>query len=242
MSAIVRVECTRNDGTKGMGTGFIVGNGNIAVTAFHVIEGAEAVKVIRYPDEIAVDSWTKGAYSVGVGKNAAEPVGTEGPLMTEVRDSGTEVLWRIDISILHLKGTFNNTSPLEFDTEFAKTGEDVLFAGYPGGGADFKGDSKDFNPLPLLSKAVVAFATEYGPVTAGEYCYWLDRPSFPANSGGPVLRLKTGKVAGVMSAAPFLPRKMHAKSGNLDVMVPDSYSVAFGTAMARKSVEDAIKS
>jgi V8-like Glu-specific endopeptidase len=148
MSVIVRVECKKAGKKSSIGTGFIVGNGNFAVTAFHVVENAEEVRVVRYhavkglddvdvvnyPREIVVDAWTKGAYLVGEKKDATETVMKEGSILIEVPKSGTQLLWKIDLSIMHLQETFSHISPLEFDTEPARMGEDVLFIGYPRGG------------------------------------------------------------------------------------------------------------
>jgi V8-like Glu-specific endopeptidase len=256
MSAIVRVECRKTGEKSSIGTGFIVGNGNFAVTAFHVVEGSDEVKVIRYhavkgPEEvnaanyprvIVVDSWTKGAYLVGQKKDATEPVKTEGSILVEVPASGTEPLWKIDISIMHLKEPFSNISPLEFDTEPARMGEDVLFIGYPRGGVEFETYYQGFHPLPLLSKAIVSFSIGYGLPPVVEYYYWLDRPSFPGISGAPVLRLKTGKVIGVVSATPFMPKQIQTESGRFDVMIPDGFSVAFGARMVPEALDYAIKS
>lgn len=256
MSAIVRIECKKSSGKSSIGTGFIVGDGNFAVTAFHVVENAEEVKVIRYhavkgpeevnavnyPREIVVDSWTKGAYLVGRKKDATESVMTEGSILIEVPTSGTELLWRIDISIMHLKENSSNILPLEFDTEPAGTGEDVLFIGYPRGGVEFETEYEGFHPFPFLSKAIVSFSVRYGLPPVVEYYYWLDRPSFPGLSGAPVLSLKTGKVIGVVSATPFMPKRIQTESGRFDVMIPDGYSVVFGTRMVPEAVEYAIKS
>src|SRR5437899_433218 len=119
LTATVRVESKGSSGKIGRGTGFIVGNGRFAVTAFHVVDGAQEVRTVRYhqprgsplphPEEIAVDSWTKGACLVGVKKDAAEPIPNDGSLLAKIPKSGTELLWRIDISILHLEAPFNNT-------------------------------------------------------------------------------------------------------------------------------------
>jgi S1-C subfamily serine protease len=94
ISATVRVECRKPGGKSSIGTGFIVGNGNYAVTAFHVVDGADEVKIIQYhavkgteeinaanyPRIIEVDSWTKGAYLIGQKKDATEPVMTDGSI------------------------------------------------------------------------------------------------------------------------------------------------------------------
>ena len=242
MSAIIRVECKKSGGENNLGTGFIVGNGNFAITAAHVVENASEVKVVRYhaikgqeevdatnyPKVVAVDAWTKGAFLIGQRKDSIEPIMTDRSILTDIPTSGTEPLWKIDISIIHLTETFTNISPLEFDKEPAKMGEDVFFIGYPRGGVKFETYYEGFHPMPLLSKAIISFATGYGLPPTMEYYYWLDRPSFPGISGGPVLRLKTGKIIGVISATPFMPKQIQTKSGQLDVMIPDGYSIAFG--------------
>jgi V8-like Glu-specific endopeptidase len=256
ISATVRVECRKPDGKRSIGTGFIVGDGNYAVTAFHVVDGADEVKIVRYhavkgseeinaanyPHIIEVDSWTKGAYLIGQKKDATEPVRTDGSILIEIPTSGTELLWKIDISILHLKETLSNISPLELDTEPARMGEDVLFIGYPRGGVEFETSHDGFYPAPLLNKAIISFSAGYGLPPVLEYYYWLDRPSFPGISGAPVLRIKTGKVIGVVSATPFMPKQIQTESGCFDVMIPDGYSVAFGTRMVPEAVSHAIKS
>jgi V8-like Glu-specific endopeptidase len=162
--------------------------------------------------------------------------------LVEIPTSGTELLWKIDISILHLKETLSNISPLEFDTEPARMGEDVLFIGYPRGGVEFETSYEGSYPVPLLNKAIVSFSAGYGLPPVLEYYYWLDRPSFPGISGAPVLRIKTGKVIGVVSATPFMPKQIQTESGRFDVMIPDGYSVVFGTRMVPEAVNHAIKS
>ncbi|MGD0539247.1 MAG: trypsin-like peptidase domain-containing protein [Verrucomicrobiota bacterium] len=252
ITATVRIEAKKREGKKYFGTGFIVGNGSFVVAAFHVVKDAQEVRAIRYhqprespqnePEEILADSWTKGAYLVGIKKDAPDPVCTDGRLLLKAPHTGAEVVWSIDISVLHLTAPFRATLPLEFDSEYARIGEDVLFVGYPGGGVNFKTDYEHFYPLPLTSKATVAFTTKYGIPPTEEFYYWLDRPSFPGNSGGPVLRVKTGKVVGVISATPFMPKRIQTKTGFLDVEIPDGYSVAFGTVMLTESLAHATRS
>jgi hypothetical protein len=256
MSALVRVECKREDGRNSIGTGFIVGNGHFAVTAYHVVDDAEEVKVLRYhavrgcddinvanyPRAITVDSWTKGAYLVGQKKEATERLITEGSLLLELPARGTEPLWKIDISILHLKEIYSNISPLEFDTEPGRMGDDVFFMGYPRGGVEFETYYEGFHPAPLLTKAIISFSIGFGLPPVVEYYYWLDRPSFPGISGAPVLKLATGKIIGVISATPFMPKQIQTEDGHLDVMIPDGYSVVFGTNMLPEAIQHAIKS
>jgi len=251
LTATVRIESQMDNG-KSIGTGFIVGNGNFAATALHVVNGAKEVKAIRYnppresrlrePEEIIVDSWTKGTHLIGIKKDATKPAHTNGGILTELPNRGAEALWSLDISILHLKSQFSNTLPLDFDTDFARIGEEVLFVGYPNGGVEFETEHDKCHPAPLTSKAIVAFATRYGMPPVEEYYYWLDHPSFSGNSGGPVIRLKTGKVVGIISATPFMPKKIYTESGHIEVFIPDGYSIAFVTVMLTEFIEAATKS
>ena len=186
IKATVIVESKKSDGSGSFGTGFIVGNGNFVITAYHVIKDAQEVKVIRYPDEITVDSWTEGTYMVGIRKGVPESsLVIEGSTLLGAPTDTIESLWDIDISIMHMKGYFKNASPLQFDTEPARMGEDVFFIGYPGGGLEFKTNIDSSYPMPLVTRAIVAsaikFATDIDDTV--EYYYWLDRPSFPGNSG-----------------------------------------------------------
>ena len=250
ISATVQIVATGKDGTKGLGTGFIVGNGRFAVTAYHVVKDALGVEAVSYhipqasnePAKIAVNSWTKGACLVGIKHDAPDPLSSDGRILQKFPESGAEIIWSIDISILHLTTSFTNILPLEFDSEYARIGEELIIVGYPNGGVKFKTDFEDFHPLPLTAKATIAFAIKYGIPPVEEFYYWIDRPSFPGNSGGPVLRRKTGKVVGVISATPFMPKRILTPSGYLDVSIPDGYSIAFGTSMLPASLDDAMKS
>lgn len=250
ISATVRIEVTKEDGQKTCGTGFVVGDGRFAMTAYHVVKGAESVNAVRYhppssstidaPKEIAVDSWSKGCQLYDLGGPDAHLANEDG-ILTQwpIAD---KVVWALDISTLHLESVFQGAEPLEFDTEPAAIGEDVLFIGYPGGaGAFFETTIHRFEVLPLITKAIVAFGTKYGKPPAEECYYWLDRPAFPGNSGGPVLRLKTGKIIGVISSTPFMPRTISTVQGNIDVRIPDGYSIAMGTMMQTASVTSIIK-
>ena len=254
ISSVVRVDCKKKTGETSIGTGFIVDNGRFAVTAFHVVENADKIKVVRYhavrddveintkdyPREVEVDNWTGGSYLVGEKKDSIEPnknINADGSFLNEIPPSGTETLWKIDISILHLKETFNNISPIEIDTKPASTGDDVFFIGYPNAGLKFETYVDSFYPVPLLSKAIISFGMVYGTPPVVEYYYWLDRPSFPGISGAPVLSLKTGKVIGVVSAVPFMPKQIQTGNGTINVSIPDGYSIVYGTSMIPGSIE-----
>ena len=250
ISATVRIEAKEKDGKTRLGTGFVVGDGRFAMTAYHVVNGAESVKAVRYhppscstidaPKEIVVDSWSKGCLIYDLGGLEAHLANEDGILTQS--PSGDKVVWALDISTLHLESVFQGAEPLEFDTEPAAIGEDVLFIGYPGGqGAFFQTKIHKFDVIPLVTKAVVAFGTKYGKPPAEECYYWLDRPAFPGNSGGPVMRLKTGTIIGVISSTPLLPRKISTIQGDIDVKIPDGYSIAMGTMMQTASVTSIIK-
>jgi hypothetical protein len=184
ISATVRIESKEKDGKTRFGTGFAVGDGRFAMTAYHVVKGAESVKAVRYhppscskvdaPKEIAVDSWSKGCLIYDLGGHDAHLANEDGILTQS--PSGDKVVWALDISTLHLESVFQGVEPLEFDTEPAAIGEDVLFIGYPGGlGAFFETRIHKFEVLPLVTKAVVAFCAKYGKPPAEECYYWLDR-------------------------------------------------------------------
>jgi hypothetical protein len=131
---------------------------------------------------------------------------------------------------------------LEFDNEHAHISEEVLVVGYPKGGVEFKPEYENFAPMPLTTKATVSFATKYGLPPVEEFYYWLDHQAFSGNSGGPVIRLKTGQVVGVISATPFMPTTIATTKGPLPAMMPAGYSIAIGTSMLKESVEHLIKS
>jgi S1-C subfamily serine protease len=250
--ATVRIEVRRKDGKLGFGTGFVVGDGRFVMTAYHVVRDAEAhgVKAVRYhppssetvdaPKEIAVDSWSKGSLLYDLGGSDAH-LANESGIVTQ-RPSADKVVWALDISTLHLESVFIGAEPLEFEAEPAAIGEDVFFIGYPGGrGASFQTRIHKFEVLPLVTKAVVAFATTYGRPPAEECYYWLDRPAFPGNSGGPVVRVKTGKIIGVISSTPFMPKTISSPHGKMDVHIPDGYAIAMGTMMQTAALTHIIK-
>lgn len=238
--ATVIVECTKKDGSISTGTGFIVDDGTAAVTAYHVIRDALKVKLIRHPIEAEVTGWTKGAYIVGVRHGVPDPEVSEGGILTQDLGEGMESLWDIDISIMRICEKFEGAIPLQFDSEPALMGEEILFTGYPGGGLNFETNISSCYPVPLATKAIVAgaikFATDIDNGKLNEYYYWLDRPSFPGNSGGPVMRVKTGKIVGVISATPFMPKTIRIGTDMVNSYIPDGYSIAYGTSNLPRAI------
>ena len=241
--ATVIVECTKKDGSISTGTGFIVDDGTAAVTAYHVIKDALKVKLIRQDIEAVVLGWTLGAYIVGVRHGVPDPKVSESGILTENLGEGMESFWDIDISIMRISEKFEDAIPLQFDSEPALGGEEVLFTGYPGGGLNFETNISSCHPVPLVTKAIVAaaikFATDIDNAKLCEFYYWLDRPSFPGNSGGPVMRVKTGKIVGVISATPFMPKTIHIGTDTVNSYIPDGYSIAYGTSNLPRAIATA---
>jgi S1-C subfamily serine protease len=254
VKATIRVEVINSDGSYGMGTGFVVGDGKYAVTAYHVVQSAQQVKAVKYhvgkdinideySPEIAVTKWSK-ACIVGV-RHGSDETGSvsEGHLLIKPPVGGVESLWDIDISVLKMASRFDGITPLEFDNEPALMGEDVFFIGYPGGGHRFETNITSSYPAPLLTKAIIASANKFRTDVNDlvEYYYWLDRPSFPGNSGGPVIRIKTGKVIGVISATPYMPKSLNIGNKVFDVQIPDGYSIAFGTQNLSMAINQKVR-
>lgn len=198
------------------------------------------IKLIRHPFEVEVTGWTKGAYIVGVRHGVPDPKVSEDGILTENLGAGMDSLWDIDISIMRIPEKFDGATPLQFDSEPALMGEEILFIGYPGGGLNFETNISSCYPVPLATKAIVAgaikFATDIDNFALYEYYYWLDRPSFPGNSGGPVMRVKTGKIVGVISATPFMPKTICIGTDTVSSYIPDGYSIAFGAVNLPRAI------
>jgi S1-C subfamily serine protease len=189
--AVVMVNVIYQDGTAGFGTGFIVADGNYALTAAHVIKGVQTIS-------LSVPSGDKIDCSIEVGKQC----------FGKQTKGGIEKIWEIDVGILRLQNKLPTVLPVEMDSDVAKTGEEVVFIGYPGGGLNRAGREISFNPIPLVTKGIVSglLRTSLGEGIF-EYYFWVDKPSFSGNSGGPVFRVNTGKVTGIITAAPYMPQK-----------------------------------
>lgn len=211
-SSVVKVNVIYQDGKEGFGTGFIVADGNYALTAAHVIKGAQAVTL-----------------SVLSGENVVCQIEVAEQCLAKQSGSGVEKLCELDVGILRLQNKFSSVSAVELDSDVAKTGEDVLFIGYPGGGLGRIGKDISFNPVPLVTKGIVSglLRTSLGEGNF-EYHFWVDRPSFFGNSGSPVFRVNTGKVTGIITAAPYMPKKVYIEGKAQDIYIPDGYAVAVG--------------
>jgi S1-C subfamily serine protease len=124
---------------------------------------------------------------------------------------------------------------------FSCTGEEVYFTGFPGGRETISSGSTAFGPLPLVSKGIISSLSKYNPVPSiTEYYYWIDKPVFPGNSGSPVLSIRSGKVVGVITASLFMPNTLRTEDGEIEVSIPDGYSIAYGITTVPRVIEHMI--
>lgn len=223
-SATVRVGVTRNDGSQIFGTGFIVADGNYALTAAHVIEDAKHITVSKPSGESA---------------ECEILVGKQGIVKEELQKEIP--VWEIDVGLVYLRTRISDAVPIKIESDVAKTGEEVLLFGYPGGGIELEIEEKSYNPIPIATKGIIAGLTRvsYGG-DISEYYIWIDRPSFPGSSGSPVFRLHTGKITGIISATPYMPKTIRIGDNQIDVEIPDGFSVAFGLNMTSKLLNNLI--
>ena len=222
--ATVMIQSYKKDNTLSTGTGFIIEDGSYALTAFHVVENATKV-ILSKPNGIEVEC--AGWYKAG-----------------EVFQEGSDnPVWTIDIAILRLQSKFTDLTPAIIDPTGADIGEDVGFIGYPNGGIRFQTKDVIYRPIPLITRSIVAGGVyhEY-PGGIGEFYLLLDRPSFPGCSGGPVFSSKTGKVKAVISATPYMPKKILVKEAIINAYIPDGYSIAFGLRMMSLALTEIQKS
>ncbi len=173
------------------GTGFVVGNGNWAVTNAHVIpEGAQIEVDNKLVVQVRVDS-----------KNQA----TQGELnMRQVTVIEVDKLH--DLALLQFDGASVPKLTLR-DSDAVREGQSVAFTGFPIGGVlgfsavTHRGMVSSITPIALPSASSQQLnARMIASLRSGSFdIFQLDATAYPGNSGGPMFDTETGEVLGVIN-------------------------------------------
>jgi serine protease Do len=166
------------------GTGFVVGDGTLIATNFHVL-----------PDMVRIDGPTQLA--VMVSRTAQEGVVRRVRLVASDRAR--------DLALLQLEG--EPLTPLVLETAPAREGQSVALMGYPIAGAfgystvTHRGIVSAITTaaLPAMSAAQLDPRAIAALRNSNFELYQLDATAFPGNSGGPLFDAETGRVLGVLS-------------------------------------------
>lgn len=167
------------------GTGFVVGDGNLVATNFHVLPaGAEA------------DS----------GPVMAVMTGREGDLgqLRRARVVGTDR--PRDLALLRIEGAAMSPMPLE-DSGSAREGQSIAVLGFPIGGTLGFAMVTHRGIIASVTTAALPAATaqQLDPralvrLREGNFeIYQLDATAYPGNSGGPVVDADTGRVVAIIN-------------------------------------------
>lgn len=165
-----------------LGTGFVVGDGDLVVTNYHVVSKELDPSIVQY-------------YVAFVGEGAAPSV---------VKLELLEFDPVHDLAILRL----NKTLPaLELASdEMLPSGSEVAFIGFPIGAVlgmypathigIISAIAPDINPARNADELTVKMLSR---LKHPFFIYQLDATAYPGNSGSPVLSRKDGKVIGVIN-------------------------------------------
>ena len=169
------------------GTGFVVGDGSLLATCFHVLpEGAEA---------------EGGPRIVALIRRGSERE-------SEVRTLRVVVTDRLrDLALLRIEGAPLPALTLD-DAPSAREGQSVALMGFPIGGV--------LGFAPVVHRGIVSSITQANlPMQSARQLdaktvarlregnfdlYQLDATAYPGNSGGPLLDATTGRVLGVVTS------------------------------------------
>ena len=173
------------------GTGFVVGDGNWAITNAHVI-----------PDGAQVDVDSKLVVQVRV-ENRGQPAQNE--LLTR-QATVLEVDKLHDLALLQFDGAPVPKLTLR-DSDTVREGQSVAFTGFPIGGAlgfsavTHRGMVSSITPIALPSASSQQLnARTIASLRSGSFdIFQLDATAYPGNSGGPMFDTETGEVLGVIN-------------------------------------------
>ena len=167
------------------GTGFVVGDGSLVATNYHVLPSVAAVE-------------TLANMVVMVGRN-----GDQG-LFRKCRVVATERTR--DLALLKLEGSPLTPLALE-EPGAAKEGQSIALIGFPIGGTLGFAAVTHRGIIASITTAALPAATagQLDPrallrLREGNFeVYQLDATAYPGNSGGPVLDVDTGRVIAVVN-------------------------------------------
>ena len=167
------------------GTGFVVGDGNLAVTNAHVIPGSADI-----------DTEARLVVQVRMGQNELQ-----------MRQATVLEVDKVhDLALLRFDGP--RIPPMAIrDSDTVQEGQSVAFTGFPIGGA------LGFSPVThrgtISSIAAIALPTAnaqqlnartISSLRDGTFnIFQLDGTAYPGNSGGPMFDAETGEVLGVIN-------------------------------------------
>lgn len=167
------------------GTGFVVGDGNLVATNFHVLPaGAEA------------DSGPVMAVLAGRNGDMAQ--------LRRARVVGTDRAR--DLALLRIEGPALAPLPLQ-DSAMAKEGQSIAVMGFPIGGTLGFAMVTHRGIIASVTTAALPAATaqQLDPralvrLREGNFdIYQLDATAYPGNSGGPVVDVDTGRVVAIIN-------------------------------------------
>lgn len=167
------------------GTGFVVGDGNLAVTNAHVLPAATE-------DSVGVD------LVVQVRRGTSE--------LQMRRATVLEVDRLHDLALLRFEGAPAPALALG-DSEAVREGQSIAFTGFPIGGAlgfspvTHRGMVSSITPIVLPAASGQQLSERaIRSVRDGSFnIFQLDATAYPGNSGGPVFDVETGNVVGVIN-------------------------------------------
>ncbi len=173
------------------GTGFVVGDGNWAVTNAHVI-----------PDGAQVDVDSKLVVQVRL-ENKGQAA--QGEWLTR-QATVLEVDKMHDLALLQFDGAPVPKLTLR-DSDTVREGQSVAFTGFPIGGAlgfsavTHRGMVSSITPIALPGASSQQLnARTIASLRSGSFnIFQLDATAYPGNSGGPMFDAETGDVLGVIN-------------------------------------------
>jgi len=169
------------------GTGFVVGQGNLVVTNFHVLPAAT---------EASADATLMVQVRAGPG----------GQELSMRQATVLETDRAHDLAVLRIEG-----QPLPAlvlgDSDAVREGQAVAFMGFPIGGTlgfspvTHRGIVSAITPavLPAPNARQLTDAAIRGARAGGFDIFQLDATAYPGNSGGPLFDATTGEVIGVLN-------------------------------------------
>ncbi len=170
------------------GTGFVVGDGTLVATSFHVLApGADTSEPGAGPQMMVM-----------LGRSGEQPIGRRARVVATDRAR--------DLALLRIEGP--PLKPLELaEAGSAREGQDIALMGFPIGGT--------LGYAPVTHRGIVASITTAALPAAtasnldarallrlreGNFeLLQLDATAYPGNSGGPVFDAATGRVIGVVN-------------------------------------------
>ena len=164
-----------------MGTGFIVGDGNVAVTNFHVVD-----------TELDEEKFERLVVFIGNGRDVAY---RDASLIASDRQH--------DLALLSFEG--QALAPLELSSQVVREGLPIAFTGFPIGAVlglypvTHRGIVSALTPLVIPARGARELTADKIAALRNPYTVLqLDATAYPGNSGSPVFSTATGHVIGVI--------------------------------------------